>query len=314
MAALADGEGELVFSNPSLNAFLLLVHFNLAQLGRLEGFGDKFLDVWAPVDDVHLFVVEFAHDIFDALSAQTDAGAHGIDALVIRMHGQLGAPAGFARDRNDLHGAIGDFGNFQREKFHHKLRVGTGKHDFRATTGFFHGFNKAAELFAGLVFLDRHAFAAWEGGLVAAEIYHHIAALKTTYSAADDIAHAILELIKDQRLFGAAQVLFKILAGVLGGDAAEPGGGHFLFDFVAEIGFINNLQRIESGNFVLRVGDPIHDYQFGVSAEFAGFRVGFHAQIAAGSHRFLGGGFEGILNRLVQGIAADALFLLVIIQ
>ena len=169
-------------------------------------------------------------------------------------------------------------------------------------------------MFAGLVFLDRHAFAAWEGGLVAAEINHHIAALKTTYGAADDIAHTIFELIKDQRLFGAAQVLFKILAGVLGSDATEPSGGNFLFDFIAEIGFINKLQRIESGNFVLRIGDPIHDHQFSVSAEFAGFRVGFHAQIAAGSHRLLSGGFEGILNRLVQGIAADALFLLVIIQ
>ena len=206
-----------------------------------------------------------------------------------------------------MNGAIDDFGNLQREKLHHKSGR-NGKARFPAHDRFLYGFNKAAELFAGLVFLDRHAFAAGRG-LVAAEINHHIAALKTTYGATDDIAHTIFELIKDQRLFGAAQVLFKILAGVLGSDATEPSGGNFLFDFIAEIGFINKLQRIESGNFVLRIGDPIHDHQFSVSAEFAGFRVGFHAQIAAGSHRLLSGGFEGILNRLVQGIAADALFL-----
>ena len=230
------------------------------------------------------------------------------------MHGQLGAPAGFAGDGNNLYGAIGDFRNFQREQLHDKFRSGTGKHNLRAAAGFFHGFDKTAELFAGLVFLNRHTFATGQGRLVAAEVYHHIAALEAADHAADDIAHAILEFIIDQRLLGASQVLLEILTGVLGGDAAEACGGHFLFDFVAEIGFIHNLQGIEPGNFVLRIGDTIHHHQLGVGAELAGFGVSFDAQITAGSHRLLGGGFQGILNRLVQGIAADALFLLIIIQ
>ena len=117
------------------------------------------------------------------------------------MHGQPGAPAGFAGDGNNLYGAIGDF---QRTSSVNSFTTNSGAERESTISGprpvFFHGFDKTAELFAGLVFLNRHTFATGQGRLVAAEVYHHIAALEAADHAADDIAHAILEFIIDQRL------------------------------------------------------------------------------------------------------------------
>ena len=113
--------GTAGLQQPSLNAFLLLVYFNLAQLGGLEGFGDKFLDVRAPVDDVH----------FSLLSSRTmfltrwprrprrlprDRRVGHPNARPVWCANRVRAR------RKRLNGAIGDFGNLQREKLHHKSR------------------------------------------------------------------------------------------------------------------------------------------------------------------------------------------------
>ena len=122
LPALADSEGKLVFSHGDGDAFVSFVDLNVLQHRRLEGLGDKFLDLRAPVDDVHFFVVQLAHDVFHTLTAQAHAGAHGIHTVVARMHSQLGAPARFTRHGHNFHGAVCNFRNFQREKFHDKIR------------------------------------------------------------------------------------------------------------------------------------------------------------------------------------------------
>ena len=69
LAALADGERELVFVYKNLDTFVGLIDFEVFDFRRLEGFDDKSVDVRTPVDDVHFFVVQFTHDVFHALAA-----------------------------------------------------------------------------------------------------------------------------------------------------------------------------------------------------------------------------------------------------
>ena len=54
--------------------------------------------------------------------SSTGVRAHGIHTVVARMHSQLGAPARFTRHGHNFHGAVSNFRNFQREKFHDKIR------------------------------------------------------------------------------------------------------------------------------------------------------------------------------------------------
>jgi hypothetical protein len=102
------------------------------ELGRREGVGHEGLDVGAPLDDVDLFAGEFADDVLDALSAQADAGADGVDLVVVGMDGDFGAEAGFAGDALDFDGAVGDFGDFEFEEPLDEVGIGAGEDDLGA--------------------------------------------------------------------------------------------------------------------------------------------------------------------------------------
>ena len=169
-------------------------------------------------------------------------------------------------------------------------------------------------MLARLVFFNRHALAVGQHGFVATKIDDDITALKTAHGAAHDVTGAVFEFLVDERLLGAANVLLEVLAGVLRGNAAEPGGRYFLFNLIADIRFINDLQRVKSRNLILRIVYPIDHQQFGEGTNLAGLWVRLHAELAAGANCLLCGSLERLANSLVQGLAADALLLLVIIQ
>ena len=54
------------------------------------------------VDDVDLLAAELGGDGAHALAELADAGALGVDAGLVRAHGDLGAVAGLAGERDDL--------------------------------------------------------------------------------------------------------------------------------------------------------------------------------------------------------------------
>ena len=51
------------------SAFSRFMNLDFAKLGWLQCFCDKFLHIWIPVDNIHLFIVQFSHDVFDSLAA-----------------------------------------------------------------------------------------------------------------------------------------------------------------------------------------------------------------------------------------------------
>ncbi len=314
LAALADGERKLVFVYENRDAFVGLIDFEPLDFRRLKGFDDKDVDVRAPVDDVHLFVVQLAHDVFYALAAQAHARAHGIHAVIGRMHGELGAPARLAGDGDNFHRAIGDLGDFLCEEFDDEIRVCAGENNFRAASGFFHGLHVATQLLARLIFLNRHPLAVRQQCLVPAEVNDHITAFEAPDGAAHDVAGAVFEFLEDERLLGAPDVLLEILVGVLRGDAAETGGRHLHFNLVAGLGVFFIFHRVEARNLVLLILHAVHYQQPREGADFAGLGIRLHPQIATGAHGFFCRGEDSLVNGLGEGLAADAFFFFVKIQ
>ena len=106
--------------------FARIIGFDAANLCWLQRFGDKGLDVGRPRNDIHLFIVQFANNIFHPLTAQTHARAHGINFRIARINGHLRAKTRFARDAFDFNGAVADLRNFHRKQFYDEFRVGAG--------------------------------------------------------------------------------------------------------------------------------------------------------------------------------------------
>ncbi len=70
-------------------------------------------------NDVDFFPAQFADDGLHAHALHAHARAHRIDVLVAALHGDLGALAGFARGRANLHGTVVNFRHFHLEKALH---------------------------------------------------------------------------------------------------------------------------------------------------------------------------------------------------
>ena len=156
MSSLPNGQRKLVFTYQYLNAFSRFIKIESLQFCRRQCVRDEILYVRIPADNIHLFVVQLAHDIFDPLSPQAHASAHRIDLLVARPHRQLGSKTRLAGNPLDFNGAIIDFGHFQLEKLNHKMRVGPGENNLGPMRAVFDGFDITPDAFADLIFLGGH--------------------------------------------------------------------------------------------------------------------------------------------------------------
>lgn len=106
LALVADGQAQLVVGHGHAAALGLAgQQFDLDDLGRGQGRGDKLGDVLAPADDIDLLAVQLLDDLLDADAAGTDAGTDGIDIGVLAPDSQLGAGTGLTGDGLDLNGA-----------------------------------------------------------------------------------------------------------------------------------------------------------------------------------------------------------------
>src|SRR4029450_7879918 len=75
-----------------------------------------------PRDDVDLLAAKLRDDHADARAARADAGADRVDALDVRLDGDLRAVAGLAGDPADLDEAVGDLGDLELEQRLGQLR------------------------------------------------------------------------------------------------------------------------------------------------------------------------------------------------
>src|SRR5207302_1276958 len=251
LAALADRQRKLVFADQDLHAASGFIDLKGLQLRGRERIRNKTPDMRIPLDDVHLFVVQLAHDVLHPLPAQADAGAHRVHLFVARPDRQLGAEAGLTRDPFDFNRAIADFGDFQLKKLHDELRVGARENDLRSVRALFDRLDVTADAFADLVFLSRHALTVGEQRLEFAQVNRDVRTLETTDGATDDVAGPVLELGVNEFLFRAADVLHKRLLGVLRSDATEVGRSHLDFDFIAELSVGFEAPGVKERNLVM---------------------------------------------------------------
>src|SRR5882724_7511089 len=108
LALLANCQRELVGIDNNFNRMTRLVDDKVPQLGWGQRVVDVLPNIRVPTDDVDLLTAEFAHDVFHAHSAHADAGADGIDLIVVRQDGNLSAITCLARDAFDLDGLVCD--------------------------------------------------------------------------------------------------------------------------------------------------------------------------------------------------------------
>ena len=95
LALVADSQAQLVVGHGHAAALGLAgQQFDLDDLGRGQGRGDKLGDVLAPADDIDLLAVQLLDDLLDADAAGTDAGTDGIDiGFLLQTANLVRAPA-----------------------------------------------------------------------------------------------------------------------------------------------------------------------------------------------------------------------------
>ena len=121
---LADGQRQLVVRHGHPGHLRVAVQdVHLDHLGRRQRVAHVGGRVLGVVDDVDLLPAQLLHDVGHTRAARADAGTLCVDALDGGAHRDLGAVAGLASDRDDLHGTVLNLGHLEREQAAHQLRV-----------------------------------------------------------------------------------------------------------------------------------------------------------------------------------------------
>src|SRR5690606_28704524 len=137
LAAAADGHRDLVGGDGDAGArgVQLVVDLDGDGLGRRQRPLDELDGVRRPRDHVDVLVAELADDGVDPGALHADAGADGVDAVVVADDGDLRAVARLAHDGLDLDDAVVDLGHLELEEPLDEHRRRPADHDLRAGAG-----------------------------------------------------------------------------------------------------------------------------------------------------------------------------------
>ena len=131
-ALLADRERELVVGDDDRRLLGLVVDVDLAHARGRERLRDEARRLRVPRDDVDLLAAELGDDHAHARAARADAGADRVDALGVRLDGDLRAVARLAGDAADLDEAVGDLGHLELEQRLDQLGIAAREDHLRA--------------------------------------------------------------------------------------------------------------------------------------------------------------------------------------
>src|SRR6266536_5608038 len=145
-------------------------HLDTERLRGRKRISDKSRRILRPVDNVDLLAVQLAHHRTDPLAHRPDAGALGVHPGLGGPYRDLRPVTGFPRDRGDLHGAIGDLRDLEREQLLHQRRVGPGQADLRAAEALHHVYDHALDPHAVLVDLAGYLLGGGQDGLHLAQV------------------------------------------------------------------------------------------------------------------------------------------------
>ncbi len=164
---------------------------------------------------------QFVRDVAHAAAARADAGADGVDHVVVRRHRDLAAVSGLARERLDLDDPVGDLGHFDLEEFGDQGRVRATHDDLRTLVGLSHLDDVDLDARAVLVALEGDLLGLGQEGFDAAEVEQRVAVVVLLDRARDDVALAVRELLVHLAPLDVADELHEDLLGGLGRDASE---------------------------------------------------------------------------------------------
>src|SRR5690606_41437237 len=99
--------------------------------GRRQRVADDLRPVLVPQHYVRALTAQLAGNSLTPRAAHADAGALGINALVLGAYGDLGPRTRVAGSTHDLDQLLGDLRHFDTEQLDDHLRTGAGQHQLR---------------------------------------------------------------------------------------------------------------------------------------------------------------------------------------
>src|SRR5206468_10131866 len=168
-------------------------------------------------------------DHADARAARPNASADGVDALSVRLDGDLRAVAGLPRDAADLDESIGDFWNLELEERLDQLGIAPRDDHLRALRARANLGDDRLDPRALLVALAVDLLGARQQRLDLAEVDEHVVTVaRLLDDAGHDLGDAVDVLVVHHPALLFADPLEDHLLGSLRGDAAEALRRHVL--------------------------------------------------------------------------------------
>src|SRR5207248_10603903 len=182
-----------------------------------------------PRDDVDLLAAQLGHDHAHARAARADARTDRVDALCVRLDGDLGTVAGLARDAPNLDEAVRDLRYLELEQRFDQLRIAPGEDHLRALRATAHLGDDGLDARALLVALAVHLLGPRQKRLDLPEVDEDIVPVAGLLDdPGHDLADAVDVLVVHHRALRLADALQDHLLRGLRGDAAEVVRRHVL--------------------------------------------------------------------------------------
>ena len=203
--------------------------------------------------------MEFTDDGLNPRSLHSHAGPHGIDVLVARGHGNLGAFPRISGSSPDGHRPVIDLRHFHFKQLGQQGRVDAGNNDLRASGGFLHLDDDHADSVAHGEALQARLLSPGKSAFCSSQVDNHVGALGPLHQAGDHLADSLAVFFEDALAFRLANFLQNHLFGCLGGNAPQHIGG-FLYSYLSiDLGTGIDLPGLGEGDLVGGVGDRPDD-------------------------------------------------------
>ncbi len=195
---------------------------DLVHVGGRERLGDELAWIVRPRDDVDPLATQLADHRLHPASLEAHAGPHGVHVRIAGPHGDLGAAARLAGDGPNLHDALIDLRDFEREQRLDEVRMGAAEDELRPLGRLLyiqqqcaHGL-ALAQVLAPDLLARRH-----DGFRPPIEEHERVAAVDLLHRPRDELADAVLVLVADPVALLLADLLDDHLLGGLDRVAAE---------------------------------------------------------------------------------------------
>ena len=309
LSALADRQRQLRVIDDHFHLLIFDVHqIHAADLGRAQGVGGKRNRLFGIFNDVNLFAAQLADNGLHAHALHTHASAHRVHIAIAGLDGNLGSLAGFTGTGPDDDRAIVNLRHFLLKQTLHQARIGPGNQHARVLARLIDGLNHRAHAFTHRKALETRLLFLRNAGFRFAHIDHQIGAFDTLYDAVHQFPDPVGKFHINIFALGLAHFLQNHLFGHLGGNPSQRLGRLRNPDYRIDGGILVEFQALFQGHFVQRIFDGLHYLLHQENMDRAGLGVKFRFQIFVGLKVFLRRQHHGILHRIQDDLAVDALF------